>query len=131
MLASVRRGVSRGSESGHRAQRASYVPGVDIQEEAERYVVLVDLPGVDAAGIEITLDADLLTVRGERERTPVSEGAEIQRAERPYGRFERNFRLPESAAKDGVEADYRNGVLTISIPKAAEALPYRIEVTAN
>jgi HSP20 family protein len=131
LMSSLRRGVDRAIGAEQRTERAAYIPGVDIQEEAERFVVLADLPGVDPAAIEITIDKDLLTLKGARERAPVSEGAAVQRSERPYGRFERCFRLPETAARDGLEADYRNGVLTISIPKAAEAVPYRIEVTAN
>lgn len=131
LMSSLRRGVDRTVGAEQRTRRATYVPGVDIQEEAERYVVLADLPGVDPTAIEITIDSDLLTVKGERMRTQISDGADIQRAERPYGHFERCFRLPETAAKDGLEAEYRDGVLTLTIPKAAEAVPYRIEVTAN
>ena len=131
LMASLRRGLDRRPRSDRAATRAAFVPGVDIQEEASRFVVLADLPGVDPTAIEITLDSDLLTVKGNREPAPVTEGAAIKRAERPHGQFERRFRLPETAARDGFEADYRNGVLTISIPKAEEAVPYRIEVTAN
>ena len=131
LMSSLRRGVDRALSTEQRTEPATYIPGVDIQEEAERFVVLADLPGVDPAAIEITIDKDLLTLKGERERAPVDEDATVQRSERPHGRFERCFRLPETAAKDRLEADYRNGVLTISIPKAAEAVPYRIEVTAN
>ena len=131
LMSSLRRGLDRRTPSDRAAPRASFVPGVDIQEEAGRFVVLADLPGVDPTAIEITIDSDLLTVKGNREPAPVTEGTAIQRAERPHGQFERRFRLPETAARDGFEADYRNGVLTISIPKAEEAMPYRIEVTAN
>ncbi|MGD8340182.1 MAG: Hsp20/alpha crystallin family protein [Gammaproteobacteria bacterium] len=131
LMSSLRRGVDRAIRVDRRSPRDAFVPGVDIREEAERFVVLADVPGVDPAAIEITIDADLLTVSGNREPAPMAEGAAVQRAERPHGHFERCFRLPETAAKDGFEADYRNGVLTISIPKAEEAVPYRIEVTAN
>lgn len=115
----------------HANTSEKFVPAVDIYEEAERFVVLADLPGVDAAGIEITVDADLLTIEGERNAAKALDDANLQRAERASGHFERSFRLPESAASKGFEADYQSGVLTISIPKAEQARPYRIEVTAN
>jgi HSP20 family protein len=109
----------------------AFVPAVDIHEEEARFVVLADLPGVDATRIDITIDGDLLTIRGERENPPAADTATVHRAERQRGRFERTFRLPETAANEGFQADYRNGVLTVSVPKAEEAMPYRIEVTAN
>jgi HSP20 family protein len=109
----------------------AFVPAVDIHEEEARFVVLADLPGVDATRIDITVEGDLLTIRGERENAPAADDATVHRAERQRGRFERTFRLPETAASDGFQADYSNGVLTVAIPKAEEATPYRIEVTAN
>ena len=109
----------------------AFVPAVDIHEEEARFVVLADLPGIDAARIDITVDGDLLTIKGERENPPAADDATVHRAERQRGPFERTFRLPETAASNGFQADYSNGVLTVSIPKSEEATPYRIEVTAN
>jgi len=112
-------------------RQGDFVPAVDIYEEAERFVVLADVPGVDPAAIELTVDGDLLTIRGERSTPPTGQEATEHCAERARGRFERAFRLPESVAAQGYEAEYRHGVLSVSIPKAPEATPYRIEVTAN
>jgi HSP20 family protein len=109
----------------------SFVPAVDIREEPQRFVVEADLPGVDAKAIDITVDGDTLTIAGERRRGKADEDAEIHLTERARGRFERSFRLPESAASEGFSADYSSGVLTIAIPKTERAIPYRIEVTAN
>lgn len=109
----------------------TFSPAVDIREEAERFVVQADLPGVDAEAIELTVEGDRLTIRGERRLEPAADGAPILRGERRGGRFERIFRLPETAAGDGVEARYRHGVLTVAIPKSRAALPYRIEVTQH
>lgn len=109
----------------------SFVPAVDIVEEAERFVVEADLPGVVAKEIDITVEEGLLTIRGERAIPSIAEEATRVRSERARGRFERSFRLPESAANEGFSADYVNGVLSVSIPKAPKAMPYRIEVTAN
>lgn len=109
----------------------SFVPSVDIREEAQRFVVEADLPGVDAKAIDITVDGDTLTISGERKHTQADEAAEVHLTERAQGRFARSFRLPESAASEGFSADYNGGVLTIAIPKSEKAIPYRIEVTAN
>ena len=128
LMSSLRRDVDH---MFHANASETFIPAVDIHEEAKRFVVLADLPGIDAAAIEITVDGDLLTIRGKREDTPTADGATVQRAERAHGRFERSFRLPETVASKDLEADYRHGVLTISIPKAEQAIPYRIKVTAN
>lgn len=111
--------------------RRRFVPAIDIVEEDARYVVEADLPGIDAAAIDITVEGDLLTIRGERKAPQPADGAAARRAERASGPFERVFRLPETAAGDGIEASYRHGVLTVLIPKSRDATPYRIEVTAN
>jgi len=124
------RDLDRGLEPARRS-RQRFSPAVDIFEEATRFVVQADLPGVDAATIDVTVERDLLTIRGERKIDATADGATLQRAERASGSFSRSFRLPETAASDGVEAACRDGVLTVSIPKAKEATPYRIEVTAH
>lgn len=108
-----------------------FAPAVDIFEEDERFIVLADLPGIDAAELELTVDRNLLTIKGERKTHELAESAVRRHAERRRGSFERHFRLPDSAANEGFQADYSDGVLTVSIPKIKEAVPYRIEVTAN
>jgi HSP20 family protein len=111
--------------------RRRFSPAVDIYEEVDRYVVEADLPGIDAAAIELTVEHDLLTLKGERNIEPTGDDVSVQRTERPRGRFERVFRLPETASGEGVEAAYKHGVLRITIPKAKAAMPYRIEVNQH
>jgi HSP20 family protein len=130
LMSGLRRDVDRMLRTDG-AGRHEFVPAVDILEEPERYVVRADLPGVDADAIDITVDGGLLTIRGERKAKVQAEGVTLQRAERACGNFERAFRLPETAASEGFEADYRQGVLTVRIPKTKQAQPYRIQVTAN
>jgi HSP20 family protein len=130
LMSSLRRDADGLFQPNAEPARA-FVPAVDIHEETERYRVQADLPGIDPAEIEITVDGDLLTIKGERKTAGLVDGATVQRAERARGPFERIFRLPETAASEGVEAEYRQGVLTVSIPKAEAAIPYRIPVTAN
>ena len=130
LIAGLSHELGRLHDTGPRV-RHGFSPAVDIREEAERFVVMADLPGVDAAAIELTVEGDLLTIRGERQLESADSGVSVQRSEPRSGRFERVFRLPKTAAGDGVEAAYRRGVLTITIPKAREATPYRIEVTQH
>jgi HSP20 family protein len=108
----------------------SWLPHVDVREEAERFVVAADLPGVDGKDIEITADKGVLTIRGERraENKAASEG--FERVERATGTFLRRFTLPESADAEAIKATHVNGVLEVSIPKRPQEQPRRISVQA-
>jgi HSP20 family protein len=107
---------------------AQWVPRVDIREEAERFVIHADLPGVDPAQIEVNMDKGILSIKGERKAEESADGKRYSRQERAHGVFFRRFALPESANPDGIAATGRNGVLEISIPKRPEASPRRINV---
>ncbi|WP_242107748.1 Hsp20/alpha crystallin family protein [Luteimonas aquatica] len=110
------------------AADAPWVPGVDIKEEAGRFVIRADLPGVDPREIEIQMDKNILSIRGERSAEQAAENERFARAERRHGRFHRRFALPESADAERISASGRNGVLEIVIPKKAEVAPRRIAV---
>ena len=107
---------------------SQWVPRVDIKEEAERFVILADLPGVDPAQIEVNMDKGVLSIKGERKAELATENERYSRVERAHGVFYRRFALPESANPDGIAATGKNGVLEISIPKRPEASPRRINV---
>jgi len=111
---------------------ASWMPTVDIQEFDSRFQLFVDLPGVDANAVEITLDNGVLTISGERTMPPAPDGERMvnRRSERGHGAFHRRFILPETVDSERVQATERNGVLEISIPKQAKAQPKRIKVAA-
>jgi HSP20 family protein len=108
----------------------SWIPHVDIREEAERFVVSADVPGVDAKDIEITAEKGVLTVRGQRAATQKSEADGYTRIERASGSFLRRFTLPESADAEAIKAAHVNGVLELSIPKRPQEQPRRISVQA-
>ena len=108
----------------------SWIPHVDIREEADRFVVAADVPGVTAADIEITTDKGVLTVRGERRTEKQTAADGYERVERASGTFLRRFTLPESADAEAIKATHVNGVLELSIPKRAQAQPRRIAVQA-
>jgi len=109
----------------------AWIPRVDIYEEAERFVVLADIPGVEAKDIDITAEHGVLTIKGERraERKDTDK-AGYERIERTSGSFVRRFTLPESANTESIKAKQTNGVLEVSIPKQPQVQPRRISVEA-
>ena len=120
------------SETAEDASSASvsWIPHVDIREEAERFVVVADLPGVEAKDISVTAEKGVLTVRGERRSEKKSTAEGYERVERASGTFLRRFTLPESADAEAIKATHVNGVLEISIPKRPQEQPRRISVQA-
>lgn len=113
------------------APSVSWIPRVDIYEEAERFVVLADVPGVEAKDIDITAENGVLTIRGERrsEKKETDKNG-YERVERTSGSFLRRFTLPESANTETIKAKQTNGVLEVSIPKHPQVQPRRISVEA-
>jgi HSP20 family protein len=110
---------------------ATWVPAVDIREFSDRFEFYVDLPGVDPSKVDLTLESGVLTLSGERlEQVPSKTGEEpqYQRSERGVGQFYRRFVLPDTVDSEKVNATGKNGVLKVTIPKQAKALPRRIEI---
>ena len=107
---------------------SQWVPRVDIKEEADRFVIFADLPGVDPEGIEVQMDKGILSIKGERSTGASEDGARFSRVERAHGVFYRRFALPDSANPEGVTAAGKHGVLEITIPKRPETTPRRIQV---
>ena len=105
-----------------------WTPAVDIEEQADRYLLRVDLPGVSVEDIDITVENGSLKLSGERrEEKTVSEDG-YRRLERVFGHFERQFSLPDTADEEKVEAKTNNGVLEISIAKKETSKPRRISI---
>jgi HSP20 family protein len=107
-----------------------WLPAVDIIEEKERFVLRADVPGVDPADIEVSMDAGVLSIAGQRVQESRSEDAGLQRMERVSGRFFRRFSLPDTTDAESIKAQCRNGILEVSIPKQPEVQARRIEVEA-
>ena len=106
----------------------SWRPAVDIEEDAERFVITADVPGVDSDAIEITMEDGVLSIRGERGGQDAQPEGGLRRVERLSGRFERRFSLPDTADADAVTAHSAQGVLRVEIPKRAAVKPRRIAV---
>jgi HSP20 family protein len=109
---------------------ADWAPAVDIEEHPERFVLYADVPGVDPASIEVTLENGVLTLSGSREERAEQKDGERTRIERLTGRFFRRFSLPDTVDADSVKATGRNGVLEVVIPKRPASQPRRIAVKA-
>lgn len=102
---------------------------MDAFRKGDSFLIQFDLPGIDVDSIELTVEDNVLTVRAERKAPPVTEGVEKLVSERLYGTFTRQVFLGDNLDTEHVEADYEQGVLTLSIPVAAHAKPRRIPVT--
>ena len=111
---------------------ADWVPSVDINEFGDRFQLFIDIPGVNPKDVEITLEAGMLTITGERfqQAEKADENVVRRRTERGSGRFYRRFVLPNTVDADKVKATDRHGVLEVTIPKQAKAQPRRIKVAA-
>jgi HSP20 family protein len=107
-----------------------WVPAIDLIETRYAYMVRAELPGVDRANIEITLEKNVLTISGQK--APMAEGRDeeirVFAAERVTGAFSRSLRMPEHIDGERIGAEYKDGLLTVSIPKAEAAQPRKIEI---
>lgn len=108
-------------------EHADWVPAADVYEEAELYVVALDLPGVDRSALEIDIENNQLLIRGNRP----SNGRAEQRSERPRGKFARTFGLPHSIDQKRIEAEYKDGVLYVRIRKRIEQKAQRVEIKVS
>ena len=105
-----------------------YLPSADIVETRESILVRLDLPGVSGDDIDVSLERDLLTIKAERKPPGPGEGVLYHRSEIAHGAFTRAFVLPAAIDRDAIDASHVNGVLTVTLPKAAESKPRSIEV---
>jgi HSP20 family protein len=105
-----------------------WTPAVDIMESDDQYRVKVELPGVSKDDVKITLESNILTIRGEKRQEQETKENSYHRVERAYGTFQRSFTLPSTVKSDKIDASYKDGVLIINLPKAEEAKPKSIEV---
>jgi HSP20 family protein len=110
---------------------ADWTPAVDVHEEADRYVVRADLPGVDSKDIQVTADDGVLTLRGTRASEKRAEQKGYERIERVTGSFLRRFTLPENVQAGEIRARHANGVLELSLPKQARVEPKRVAIEVN
>jgi HSP20 family protein len=107
----------------------TWTPALDVHEDKDGYSIRVELPGMKREEIEVSIQDDALVISGERKAEEAKEGTEVHRQERFYGKFSRVLTLPIAVAGDKVKASYKDGVLTVTLPKAEEAKPRQISVS--
>ena len=109
----------------------SWTPAFDVYEEKDNFYVKAELPGIKKEDINVSLHDGDLIISGERKQETKNEGVEVYRAERYFGKFQRTVSLPATVAADKVKAEYKDGILTVTLPKSEEAKPKQIEVNVN
>jgi len=108
--------------------RGSWSPSVDIYENKEQIVLEAELPGMNREDFDLSVENNVITLRGERRFEKKDDADNYHRVERAYGSFTRSFTLPNTVTAEGANADYRNGVLRVTLPKREETKARRIEI---
>ena len=117
--------------TGEQSNLSAWAPAVDIYETEQELVVKADLPDVDPKDLDIRVENNLLTIHGERKFEKKVNEENYLRVERSFGSFARSFTLANTVNTEAIEAEYQNGVLTLTIPKREEAKPKQIKVSVN
>lgn len=126
-------GAARGTAAGDEdwALGGSWAPAVDIYEQDGNIVLKAELPGVDSKDVDIRLENNVLTLRGERKLDTEVKRENYHRVERSYGSFTRSFTLPTVVDQEMIKADYKDGVLRVTLPKREEAKPKQISIAVT
>lgn len=126
-LNSIFSDFTRGNET-EGLSAGSFVPAVDVYEDAQKLALRLEVPGIDPANVDVRVENNTLTVKGERKFSSEEKEENYHRIERRYGSFVRSFTLPQTVDTEHVRASAEHGVLTIELPKKAEAKPKQIKV---
>jgi HSP20 family protein len=130
-MLTLNRAIDQAFNTGWNSESRVWVPAIDVVEKKDAYVLYAELPGVDASQVDIKFEQNVLTLRGTKNSAlNVEKDGEVRvfAAERVSGRFERSLRLPEFVDAEKISADFTNGLLTITVPKAQAAQPRKIEI---
>ena len=106
----------------------SVVPAVNLEETEDSFKLSAELPGIAKEDISISLENNVLCIKGEKKSETEEDNESFHRTERSYGKFQRAFELPGIVDRNKIEANYKDGVLSVSVPKAEEAKPKQIEI---
>lgn len=106
-------------------------PQVDIEEHDKEYRIFMELPGVKKSDIKIKIDDDMLKITGEKKADKDYKDKNLHKSERMYGSFERNFRLPELVDQENIVAEFKDGILNVSIPKREDAQPKQLDIKVH
>jgi len=109
----------------------AWAPSVDIYETENELVLKADLPDVNEKDLDVHVENNMLTIRGERKFEQKVKEENYLRIERTFGSFSRSFSLPNTVSTEDIKAEYKNGVLTVEMPKRAESKPKQVKVTVG
>lgn len=121
--------LSRHLEDGEPTN--AWVPVVDISEDEKGYTVKAELPDIPKESVKVVVENRMLTLSGERQAEKDEKGKRFHRREIVYGKFSRSFGLPEDADAESVKADFKNGILLVTVPKSEKAKPREVSVQVN
>ena len=110
---------------------ADWMPSVDISETDAAYLIKGEVPGVNKDDVKVTVQDGMLTIQGERKQEMEEKGKKFHRVECNYGSFMRSFRVPDDADESAVKAEFKDGMLNVTLPKSAKAKPKSIEVKVS
>jgi HSP20 family protein len=113
---------------GGRVHTAPNFPAINIWTSEEGQMIIAEIPGIDPETLDITVTGEILTLSGERVREEFGEDVRYHRRERGHGRFKRSIQLPFPVEVDEIEANFKNGVLSVTLPRAEEDKPRKIDV---
>jgi len=119
------------SEAFDTASQGTWLPAVNISETPNAVVFKAEIPGIDPKDLDVTVTGDILTLKGEKKREKEEKGEQWHRVERSFGTFTRSFRLPTSVINDKVSADYKNGVLLVTLPKSEQARIKEVKINVT
>lgn len=117
--------------NGEQMAHGAWMPSVDIYEDQNRLVLEADLPGLSRDDFELSVENNVITLKGERKFEKKVEGDNYHRVERSYGSFSRSFTLPQTVTAEGATADFENGILRVSLPKREETKARKIEISGT
>jgi HSP20 family protein len=133
-MMTINRALDQAFNAGFTGEPRAWVPAVDIVEKKDAYVFYAELPGVDASEVNVGFEKNVLTIRGAK-KSAISAATDselrVHAVERVAGPFERSVRLPEFVDGERISAEFTNGVLTVTVPKAQAAQARKIEIRAS
>jgi len=124
-------GLSKKEDYDEEYENAVWMPLTDIYEDRDEYKIKADLPGIKKDDVKISFSDGKLSISGERNQAKENKDAKSHRIERTFGKYYRSFTLPKEIKEDKIKADFKDGQLTVTIPKAEEVKPKEIDIKVN
>lgn len=125
------RPLGRAGQDNEMLATADWMPSVDISETDAAYLIKGEIPGVRKEDVKVTLQDGLLTIQGERKQEKEEKNKKFHRVECSYGNFVRSFRVPDDADESAVKAEFKDGMLNVTLPKSAKAKPKSVDVAIS